>query len=88
MSARIANPAFAAKVMSAADAAALIHPGASIGFSGFTGSGYPKEIPGALAARITEARCDSQAGSMRTSQGAPLATWSAQSWVRLLPRVV
>ena len=54
MSARIANPAFAAKVMSAADAAALIHPGASIGFSGFTGSGYPKEIPSALAARITD----------------------------------
>lgn len=53
---RIAHEAFKKKVMSAADAAALIQPGAKIGFSGFTGSGYPKEFPVALAARIKEAQ--------------------------------
>jgi succinyl-CoA:acetate CoA-transferase len=49
---RIAAPAFAAKAMSAEDAAALIPPGATVGMSGFTGSGYPKAVPQALAARI------------------------------------
>ncbi|HZC71639.1 MAG TPA: acetyl-CoA hydrolase/transferase family protein [Jatrophihabitans sp.] len=53
---RIRSAGIAAKVMSADDAAALIEPGAHIGMSGFTGSGYPKAVPGALARRITEAR--------------------------------
>ena len=43
------------KVMSADEAAALIRPGANVGMSGFTGAGYPKEVPAALARRITEA---------------------------------
>ena len=38
--------------MSAKDAAALIKPHDAIGMSGFTGSGYPKAVPLALAARI------------------------------------
>ncbi|QYY27312.1 acetyl-CoA hydrolase/transferase family protein [Diaphorobacter sp. MNS-0] len=38
--------------MSAAEAAALIPAGANIGMSGFTGAGYPKQVPQALAARI------------------------------------
>jgi succinyl-CoA:acetate CoA-transferase len=41
--------------MSADDAAALIHNGDNIGFSGFTGAGYPKAVPGALANRIKAA---------------------------------
>ncbi|HTT47498.1 MAG TPA: acetyl-CoA hydrolase/transferase family protein [Pseudolabrys sp.] len=40
------------KVMSAEAAAALIRPHDTIGMSGFTGSGYPKAVPLALAARI------------------------------------
>ncbi|MBS99572.1 MAG: propionyl-CoA--succinate CoA transferase [Oceanospirillaceae bacterium] len=40
------------RIMSAADAAALIPPGINVGMSGFTGAGYPKAIPGALAERI------------------------------------
>ncbi|WP_281491820.1 acetyl-CoA hydrolase/transferase family protein [Thioclava sp. L04-15] len=40
------------KVMSAEEAAQLIDNGATIGMSGFTGSGYPKAVPMALAARI------------------------------------
>lgn len=41
-----------AKVMSAEDAASLIESGSTVGMSGFTGSGYPKTVPLALAARI------------------------------------
>ena len=52
MSGRIRNEAFKQKVMSAHDAAALVENGWNIGFSGFTGSGYPKAFPGALAAII------------------------------------
>jgi succinyl-CoA:acetate CoA-transferase len=52
---RIQNAAFASKVMSADAAAALISNGSSIGMSGFTGSGYPKAVPEALARRIGEA---------------------------------
>ncbi len=54
MAARIANAELANKIMGAADAAAMVNPGDSIGFSGFTGAGYPKEFPVALAARIKE----------------------------------
>jgi len=50
--ARIRNAALRAKVMSAADAAALIPPNSTVGMSGFTGSGYPKSVPLALAALI------------------------------------
>lgn len=49
---RKAHAGLAAKVMSAEEAAELIDNGATIGMSGFTGSGYPKAVPMALAARI------------------------------------
>lgn len=49
---RIVSPALQARVMSAADAAAFIRNGETVGMSGFTGSGYPKAVPTALAARI------------------------------------
>lgn len=42
------------KIMSAEDAAALVDKDATVGMSGFTGSGYPKAVPLALAARIEE----------------------------------
>ncbi len=51
-SSRIKSETFRSKVMSAQDAAALIPSGAAIGMSGFTGSGYPKAVPQALATRI------------------------------------
>ena len=35
--------------MSAAAAAALIKPGMTVAMSGFTGAGYPKAVPQALA---------------------------------------
>ena len=46
---RIGHAGFAAKRRSAQDAAALIADGMTVGMSGFTGAGYPKAVPGALA---------------------------------------
>jgi succinyl-CoA:acetate CoA-transferase len=40
------------RLIGAEDAAALITSGTTVGMSGFTGSGYPKAVPLALAARI------------------------------------
>ncbi len=49
---RVLNAALRSKIMTAAEAAALIPSGSHVGMSGFTGSGYPKEVPVALAERI------------------------------------
>ena len=51
---RIRNPELLAKVMTAEEAAALIPLGSNVGMSGFTGAGYPKAVPMALAARLAE----------------------------------
>ncbi|WP_395391818.1 acetyl-CoA hydrolase/transferase family protein [Novosphingobium sp. BL-8A] len=40
------------KIMPAEEAARLIESGSTVGMSGFTGSGYPKAVPLALAAQI------------------------------------
>ena len=53
---RIMSPALRSKIMSADDAAALVPHGANVGMSGFTGSGYPKAVPMALARRIEQAQ--------------------------------
>ena len=52
---RILSEKYRSKVMGAEEAARLIKNGDTIGFAGFTGSGYPKVIPGALAAEIEAA---------------------------------
>ena len=49
---RVRCPALRDKIMAAADAAALIPSGTNVGMSGFTGAGYPKAVPAALAERI------------------------------------
>ncbi|CCE11842.1 putative acetyl-CoA hydrolase/transferase family protein; Succinyl-CoA:coenzyme A transferase [Bradyrhizobium sp. STM 3843] len=51
----VMSHALRARVMSADDAAALVPAGANVGMSGFTGSGYPKAVPLALARRIEAA---------------------------------
>ena len=53
---RILNAEFRSRIMSADDAAKLILPGETVGMSGFTGAGYPKEIPLALARHITDSK--------------------------------
>jgi succinyl-CoA:acetate CoA-transferase len=52
---RVLSSSLERKIMSADEAAALIRPGEQIGMSGFTGSGYPKAVPVALARRIADA---------------------------------
>lgn len=52
---RIQNEKFRAKLATAEEAAAMIHNGDNVGFSGFTGASYPKVLPEALAARARAA---------------------------------
>src|SRR3954468_12027891 len=54
-SGRIHHAGLAAKVVTADEAAAHIRHGDTVGMSGFTGAGYPKVVPQALARRITAA---------------------------------
>ena len=56
MSDRILNKAMKAKVMSPEAAAALIQNGATLGVSGFTGAGYPKAVPTAIAKKAIDER--------------------------------
>ncbi|ARE39191.1 Acetyl-CoA hydrolase [Rhodovulum sp. P5] len=56
--------------MDAEDAAAMIHSGDTVGMSGFTGSGYPKALPQALACRIEEAHAAGDAFRIRLWTGA------------------
>lgn len=53
---RVRYADFHSRIMSAEDAAALIPAGGNVGMSGFTGAGYPKAIPQALARRIEAER--------------------------------
>jgi succinyl-CoA:acetate CoA-transferase len=52
---RVRDSALRARITSAEHAATFIGPGDAVGMSGFTGSGYPKAVPAALATRIHEA---------------------------------
>lgn len=52
MTDRIACAALRARVTDADTAAGLIQPGETVATSGFTGSGYPKAVPQALARRM------------------------------------
>ncbi len=67
---RVMNAELAQRVMSGEEAAALIQPGSKIGMSGFTGSGYPKAVPMALARRITDAHLRGQAFKVDIFTGA------------------
>ena len=49
---RIQCPVLRNRIMTAEQAAELIPNGATVGMSGFTGAGYPKAVPQALAERI------------------------------------
>lgn len=49
MSERIANEFYKSKVMSADEAAQFVNNGDKVGMSGFTGAGYPKAMPTAIA---------------------------------------
>ncbi|OAN64979.1 acetyl-CoA hydrolase/transferase family protein [Sphingomonas sp. TDK1] len=67
---RIAAAALRSRIMSAEDAAALITSGSTVGMSGFIGSGYPKAVPLALAARIEAEHAAGRAFRVRVWTGA------------------
>lgn len=69
-SSRIACAELRSKVMSAEDAAGLIRSGSTVGMSGFTGSGYPKAVPLALAARIEREHAAGRPFQLRVWTGA------------------
>ena len=48
---RVRYPEFLSCLMTAEEAAAMIPHGVNVGMSGFTGAGYPKALPQAIAAR-------------------------------------
>ncbi len=48
-------PELSDRLMTAEDAAEYIRPGDNVGMSGFTGAGYPKALPAALASRVRAA---------------------------------
>ena len=60
---RIQHPGLRERLMSAEQAAELVPAGANVGMSGFTGAGYPKAVPQALAERI--ARLNAQGEGFR-----------------------
>ena len=68
--ARVLNSNLAQKIMSADEAAALIHSGDQVGMSGFTGSGYPKSVPIELARRISDANFRGQKFQVSVFTGA------------------
>ncbi|MDR1441283.1 MAG: acetyl-CoA hydrolase/transferase family protein [Bifidobacteriaceae bacterium] len=70
---RIRNEKFRSKVVTAEQAAAFIKDGSNVGFSGFTGSGYPKAVPQALAARIEEIHAAGQPFRIGVFTGASTA---------------
>ncbi|WP_420488465.1 acetyl-CoA hydrolase/transferase family protein [Paraburkholderia phytofirmans] len=55
MNTRVVAAGLRKRICSADDAAALIAPGMTVAMSGFTGAGYPKTVPPALASRIDDA---------------------------------
>lgn len=70
MSGRILNKACQAKLVPAEVAAALIPDRAVIGMSGFTGAGYPKAVPLALAKRALDERVHGRSFRVQALTGA------------------
>ena len=73
MSDRIANAKLADKVMSAAEAAQFINHGDKVGMSGFTGAGYPKALPEAIAERANSAHAKGEEYMIDVFTGASTA---------------
>lgn len=73
MTDRIRHPGLAAKCVDAERAASSIRPGMAVGMSGFTGAGYPKAVPAALARRIEAAHARGETFGLRVLTGASTA---------------
>ncbi|WP_203568127.1 acetyl-CoA hydrolase/transferase family protein [Aestuariimicrobium ganziense] len=70
---RIAHEGFRSKVMSAEEAASFVKDGMSVGFSGFTGAGYPKAVPVAIAHQAKEAHAKGEPFKIGVWTGASTA---------------
>src|SRR3954454_1173998 len=70
---RIRSADLARRVVSAEEAAAVIRPGDTVGMSGFTGAGYPKAVPDALARRLPEANAAGERFRINVWTGAATA---------------
>ena len=73
MSDRIAHAQLRGKVMSAEEAVEYIEHGHKVGISGFTGAGYPKVMPGAIAEKAKAAHERGQDFSIDLFTGASTA---------------
>lgn len=73
MSTRIEHPAFQKKITTAEEAVGYINHGDIVGFAGFTGSGYPKLTPRALADRAKAAHEKGLPFTIRSWTGASTA---------------
>jgi succinyl-CoA:acetate CoA-transferase len=70
---RVRCAALRDRIMTAEEAAALIPPHVTVGMSGFTGAGYPKAVPRALASRIMDANLAGQNFKIKVWTGASTA---------------
>ncbi len=70
---RIRNAALRARLTTPEQAATLIQPGQTVAMSGFTGSGYPKAVPTALAARMEQRHAAGERFQIRLLTGASTA---------------
>ncbi|HZX30439.1 MAG TPA: acetyl-CoA hydrolase/transferase C-terminal domain-containing protein, partial [Rhodocyclaceae bacterium] len=70
---RIHCAALRSKIMSAEEAAALIPSGVNVGMSGFTGAGYPKLVPAALAKHIMDSNLNGKKFKIGVWTGASTA---------------
>ncbi|NLC60665.1 MAG: acetyl-CoA hydrolase/transferase family protein [Gammaproteobacteria bacterium] len=73
MSDRILHPLFRDRVVSAEAAAERIAPGMTVAMSGFTGAGYPKAVPQALAQRVEQANAAGERFRIKVLTGASTA---------------
>ncbi|MEN9937039.1 MAG: coenzyme transferase [Chloroflexota bacterium] len=70
---RVRCAALRDRIMTAEEAAALIPPHVTVGMSGFTGAGYPKVVPRALASRIMDANLRGENFKIKVWTGASTA---------------
>jgi len=70
---RIRHAGLAERLLTAEQAAELIQPGMTVAMSGFTGAGYPKAVPQALAARMEKASAEGRPFRIKVLTGASTA---------------
>ena len=70
---RIKCPVLKSRIMSAEQATAFISHGDTLAFSGFTGAGYPKAIPAALAKHIGDLKSQGESFRINLWTGASTA---------------